>query len=407
MKKSITTLVLLFSSIIVTAQFTEIPTGTTADLVSIEESEGTLFILGNGFLAKSTDLGDNIIPINSPLAFGYSSALNLKDTLEYYYITTPHDTTFHYKIIGTQNGGITWTTEYEHIYSYPLYDMGMSNNGNLLAVGRWGKIFKAQNGGAWSMTGTTTNKDLMVSVSLTDQTFLVGGTGYVGRTDNFGSYWHETPVHTSTCYVRAICPIDNNTIYLAIDDNFPVDFYFSKSTDGGLSWQTNLIQPEFNVTDMKFISPNRGFAIGKSYYQNYSGVLETNDGGATWTLHNLGPNKTLSNLTILNTGEIFIVGHKGLLLKTTLRLLDLTENPSLNKEISIYPNPGNTYSPITIRAEKIDYYTAELFDLTGRKLYETKFQKEVSLNVTSRGAHLLKITNSKLESVTRKIIIQE
>ena len=63
--------------------------------------------------------------------------------------------------------------------------------------------------------------------------------------------------------------------------------------------------------------------------------------------------------------------------------------------ILVYPNP--TADRIYIKTEKT--FNAELFDLTGRKIQQTK-QKQLDMSSLSSGAYILNVTteNNKIQS---------
>jgi hypothetical protein len=93
--------------------------------------------------------------------------------------------------------------------------------------------------------------------------------------------------------------------------------YVAKSTNGGINWSfTNfyLNGNEGNLSDIKFISENTGFASSR-VFDGQGGISRTTDGGANWTTQLFPQHLHSIDFNGMNTG--YCVGLFGLILKTT------------------------------------------------------------------------------------------
>lgn len=122
-----------------------------------------------------------------------------------------------------------------------------------------------------------------------------------------GPNWHYSYYFDTYNNFGAICPIDENLIYVMLDEG-----KFNKSLDGGTTWTSyNLgIQEEFY--DMAFVDSNNGLAIGGS-----GTILKTTDGGLNWTSISSGTTNDLLSIEIISQNNIWVVGKNGTVLRST------------------------------------------------------------------------------------------
>jgi len=88
------------------------------------------------------------------------------------------------------------------------------------------------------------------------------------------------------------------------------------TTDGGTHWEKISVPSAYFVSDVKFISKLRGYAV--SARDNIATVLITDDGGLTWQLTTPSAkvvSGTLSRLFVASNGTLFIHGQAGLFVK--------------------------------------------------------------------------------------------
>ena len=90
-----------------------------------------------------------------------------------------------------------------------------------------------------------------------------------------------------------------------------------KSTDGGQTW--SLIPTPItgrNYRKMSFPAPLRGFAVGANGNDSVQTIIQTSDGGATWTTLIDQAGAGLNAITFINAGMGFAVGDRGTILST-------------------------------------------------------------------------------------------
>ncbi len=106
---------------------------------------------------------------------------------------------------------------------------------------------------------------------------------------------------------------------------------------------------------------------------------------------------------------------------TTTQLIDVLDNSSVQElvglnSLMIYPNPTTGQTIVNLSLESADYYTADLYDITGKKiqtLFDTQLtagDHNVQINLTdlrlANGVYQLKISNTK-GAIYKKIIFKK
>jgi len=107
-----------------------------------------------------------------------------------------------------------------------------------------------------------------------------------------------------------------------------------------------------------------------------------------------------------NSGELIVEGGDfGGLESTSFRIIDNLSSTGFDfsSSLSIYPNPASTFVQIEINSN--EEFNVELFDMSGRKLYQTQMNGDISidLNAYATGIYFVKIGDGA-NSTTKKII---
>lgn len=84
-----------------------------------------------------------------------------------------------------------------------------------------------------------------------------------------------------------------------------------KTTDGGNSWNIQVIRANTALTRVFFVTAQTGWVIGKNGL-----VLKTTDGGSNWTEQPAGTTDDLNGIYFLSAQEGYVVGGNGTMLKT-------------------------------------------------------------------------------------------
>ncbi|MGI8469664.1 MAG: WD40/YVTN/BNR-like repeat-containing protein [Pyrinomonadaceae bacterium] len=175
--------------------------------------------------------------------------------------------------------------------------------------------------GGWNLIRRGGAGDL-VSVYFTssDRGFVGGDGGYLAMTSDGGRNWTRQNLNTTDTI---------NEIYFRSDDNGYVlagrRIYLTK--DGGKTWRENVIvnkndyknlTPEF--LSVRFSDKKRGWIVGSLSNQREevvdSLVLQTTDGGETWSRVIVPTKEELYHLDFTNNDNGWIVGNRGLILNT-------------------------------------------------------------------------------------------
>jgi photosystem II stability/assembly factor-like uncharacterized protein len=176
--------------------------------------------------------------------------------------------------------------------------------------------------GSWNPVFRPFQSDLVSVYFTSEEKGFIGGDGGVfAFTTDGGRNWTKQALNTN----------DNvNEIYFRNDDNgyLLVGKRIFMTNDGGKSWRENKVlspnefiglRPEF--LSIRFSGKKRGWIVGSVSNQDEevvdSLVLQTLDGGETWTRASVPSNKMeLYHVDFVNDENGWIVGDGGLIIRT-------------------------------------------------------------------------------------------
>jgi photosystem II stability/assembly factor-like uncharacterized protein len=204
-----------------------------------------------------------------------------------------------------------------------LYSIVFVNNNTGYAVGDSGTILKTTNGGTtWQMlTSGTTNRLLSVSFIDENTGIVTGNNGTSLKTTNGGATWQSLTTGT-TKVLNAVHMLDNNHVFICGNDGL-----FLKSENGGASFNDTTLftyNYYYSLYDIKFLNPDTGFIVGKYF-------TKTTDGGNTWNTLGLEMNARLLFVSPQNNNFIYCVANFGSL------FLSSNGGNSFSSKISILP----------------------------------------------------------------------
>jgi photosystem II stability/assembly factor-like uncharacterized protein len=187
------------------------------------------------------------------------------------------------------------------------------------AVGDFGTALRSTDGGAsWSGLPTGTLDDLSLVQELDPNTIIVGGGCAVAESTNGGATFTQLPINASTSActdtVSGLSFASATSGYVE-QGSGQVEF----TTDGGQSVQAKTPVPvpsdgESTANGLRFISPTVGFAVTGG---PHGGTIQrTTDGANSWTQVASSP-VGLNDLTFVNATTAFAVGDSGTLLEST------------------------------------------------------------------------------------------
>ncbi len=133
------------------------------------------------------------------------------------------------------------------------------------------------------------------SVFFTDQNtgIAAGDSGKVLRTTDAGTTWNSNTVLSPSISYKSIYFYDQNTGYIAgsiiiLGTSSDIEARIIKTTNGGQSWFSSLIDSNYTLMSVYFMNPNTGFAAGGYSALGPNSFLKTTNAGINWSLSSLG-----------------------------------------------------------------------------------------------------------------------
>lgn len=214
--------------------------------------------------------------------------------------------------------------------------------------------------------------------------------------------------------------------YIDLGDSEPNDILFTdpnngwiigtngtifKTTNGGLNWVrlTNTgLTSEHNPISVYFMNATSGW-IGVSSIAEYSFILHTTDGGASWNKQNtfLDYYEDINCLFFWNENNGWLTAGNGKI-GHYFNPLGINEN-IINELIRIYPNPTSGKFCIDLKEPKLKM-EVEIYNVLGQKIYESSTHYplpiyEIDFSSYTKGVYLIKINDGE-NSYSEKIMVQ-
>jgi photosystem II stability/assembly factor-like uncharacterized protein len=348
MKRLYILLFVLFAMNSLNAQWTYQNSGTTMNLNSIYFTDAnTGYTVGNsGTILKSINAGDQWL----------SQTSNTWNTLNSTCFTdaeTGYTVGDSGTILKTTNGGINWEPQISGTTSnllsvvFPVTDTGY-------AAGEYGTFLKTIDGGT---TWTSMNFDSATTIKavffISDDTGYIIGERWIGgwisnvafvrKTVNGGTDWiggYSFSSTTASVTFSSIYFVNSEIGYVsgAVSGYFGYSLQI-KTINGGTDW-IDCIPGE--TRSMYFTDSETGYSVG-------GGIKKTTDAGLSWQTQFLDASILLKSTYFPTTDTGYTVGSGGIILKTT----NGGGNPTgINKNhqtecLNIYPNPANRLVTIT------------------------------------------------------------
>jgi len=203
----------------------------------------------------------------------------------------------------TTDGGQFW--EAESLPVQYLFDTKMSfadtfhgwlvgdriSGGNIIATTDGGRTWTIQ---------SPTRPYLGVFVATVRHCWVVGVSGWTGRTTDGGQNWVEQQipsqpslhdVHFSDTLFGWACGWPRAIVH---------------TTDGGVSWVLQRSEPSGQLHALTFLDRQRGFSVGDT-----GTLLKTTDGGASWTSVPTGVETELTAITFGDSLRGWVIGAEG------------------------------------------------------------------------------------------------
>jgi len=212
----------------------------------------------------------------------------------------------------TTNGGLTWFPILAN-YNTVIKEITSTDNNTLYAAGLEGSI-----GAVYKSTNSGINWDIIYNSNFSWFNciyFLDSDTGYVSdgrihKTTNGGISW---------TIIDSTLRSANSINFLNHSIGFQGGNNVYKTTDGGSTWNYSIVlDSEEEVKDIKFISPETGFALSWFSWEfgEHATLYKTTNAGLTWQSSFFGYD-FMTSLFFTGDTEGHCVGSYGKILKTT------------------------------------------------------------------------------------------
>ena len=228
-------------------------------------------------------------------------------------------------ILKTTDAGNTWQTKYYYKEQTGLLSVFVNSNGQGLAVGCFGVIYRTTDDG-YSWTQILSGNEDVYTGDKIETIFMVNDSvGWAAgsrqgsqiypmilKTTNGGKIWQTNFESTGSLFhnISDIFFLNENIGWAATGGIFNSGELY-KTTDGGENWSS--ISTASNMIDkIFFITQNIGWGLKLS--GTFSGIYKSVDGGNTWLLKNSTP---ASSLYFKDINHGWVVGLEGSILKST------------------------------------------------------------------------------------------
>ncbi len=291
--------------------------GTTAFLTSIYFlNPNTGWVAGfGGFMKKTTDAGNSWITQTVPNASTFANMLFFNELTGYIAGAAQQGMNQFAKTI---NGGTTW-----NIISTSTFAWGEINFVNQL-------------------TGWVEAPD------------------YFAKTTDGGISW-----------TRLLYDGSNQNFYFLNDQTGWVasEHIMKKTINGGFSWSFYPVPIDFPY-GLKFFDQNTGWCVGSS---GSSGVVcKSTDGGINWNIQKVEPNNAFYDASFINASTGWISGKATVVYTTNGGLVSVSQiSTSIPSEFSLkqnYPNPFNPATKISFDIKNSTFASLKIFDMTGKEI---------------------------------------
>lgn len=412
----------------VQAQFTQIPTGTTANIGGITVSGDTLILVGHpDYFAKYCVTTGDLTILSSPGISGYANFCFQVVQDSYYVLSKQVGAYDHNYILKSSDNGATWDT----LFHTPglFYTLSIADSTFGVLGGAFGSHAITDGSDTAWVLDTIAGGIFMSSATYGDSTAILEGTGYTFYTNDrefsWGSYgqnYFGTPFGSP----KQTQFLGEDTIF-SLSNQSGTTSYFRRLTYNGSAWSslgTNIDPCTMNLPDYNCNSSSYAMQMnpdGSGYilayvestltYDPYHGeavdrvsIFYTQDYGTSWASYVTEIPQIMYCMAFLNDTTAFIAGENGLLYRWDLtvpipNMLGLEKEQSNNK-YEVYPNPASDY--IYVSGGEKAPLEFQIFALTGQLIQSGVLENSrVDIVSIPSGQYILKLSSDQDVYVTR------
>ena len=286
----------------------ESPAATAGLLLDVVRAGQRLLSVGDrGHILYSDDEGQNWLQARVPTQQLLTAVYFVDDR---YGWAVGHDAL----ILATHDGGATWTRQYDDLeQESPLLDIWFKDRNHGFAVGAYGMLLTTNNGGTdWQrIDEQLDNEDgyhLNAISAVTDAgIFIVGEMGVMFRSADWGETWEtvEGPYKGSLFGIVAGQEPDHLLVY-------GLRGHIFRSTDFGESWLENRVQTDngnlqFGLASGTLLDNGDVVIVGHG-----GTVLRSSDDGDSFSITNRADRASLAGVAAGVDGGLILVGQNGI-----------------------------------------------------------------------------------------------
>lgn len=365
-------------------------------------SPDTVFVIGKGLIAKSTDYGNTwqrtITPDN----------VIIKDI-----IFCDKETGFAVgekgSVYKTTDSGITWDVKTSNTTN-DLNAVAYVSPDSIWTVGNSGTVLNSLDGGeTWQQKDFSTSENLNDIIFSENEGYIIGSNVSFYKTINAGVIWNKEAINLSG-FLYKIQKTGNN-MFLLVGDNDNPSVLFEKKME---SW--NYYYGQLNGFNM--INDTLGYSSNSVLLTNggenviYFNKLRKNDGGyfpeisiyRSWT-SSLDINH--SDISVANDTMIYVLSGN-VLLKSSPDITTDIKKPMINKELFVFQS-STQRNELIVQSHFQPIAVIELFNISGNKILNKRLTtklSETSIDISHIpvGVYLAKVVfENKRQSVCKWI----
>lgn len=202
------------------------------------------------------------------------------------------------RVLRSSDGGATWETVAAGQHDEALFSIAFNAKGQGAIVGRAGFVLLSQDKGSTFQKSLVTLGDehpnlFGVAVLPDGALVAVGDFGVIVRSDDQGKTWSRSSYNA------------------ALPETPPGQLPAGCSGQGTDNENSDMVQ-EARLTDVQFVDATRGLVSGE-----FGLLLETTDGGRTFTRQNTCTDRILYGLAMIDGKHSLAVGANGTAIETT------------------------------------------------------------------------------------------
>ncbi len=271
-------------------------------------------------------------------------------------------------IVTTSDGGITWTPQVSGVSYEPvvgLRDVEFVDRYKGWAVGTAHTILATRDGGlTWKAVASPTLNGQFHTVK-----FLNDSVGWIAGFENYGGgvllgttdgvKWTVRWEGAVDDYLNDVSFVDAARGWAAGTDYAaePVVSWVRKTTDGGLTWTTQLELPGDTLNAVEFVDPQHGWTVGSGV------ILATYDGGDTWVEQVRDDGPSFFDLDFVGELTGWVVGLRGRCVATSTGGWTPGPSATLTAAKTIVPYKGTTTLTVHLSDLAGDPIAGELVDV--------------------------------------------